>query len=223
MKRRRRRRTALCFLLAAVLTLVLVVAADSRLRPLVQNYGQMSARRSAMLAVHSGVEQVLGDTANTYRRFVTVERDDSGRVLSLETDVIAINQVKAAVSNAVTRELTAREKQVIDVPLGTLLGGSFFTGRGPFLPVTIHTGGTVITTLSDEFTAAGINQTKHSVYLELQVMMTAALPMERTDVDLETRFLLCESVLVGEVPATVLQVDFGEEMGKIFGAGIENP
>ena len=39
---------------------------------------------------------------------------------------------------------------------------------------------------------------------------------------LETRFLLCESVLVGDVPLTVLQVDFGEEMGKIFGAGIEN-
>lgn len=219
MKKRHRRRAALCLLLAAVLCVACVAAVDSRVRPLVQSYGQMSARRSAMLAVHGGVERVLGASSAAYRRFVTVERDDSGRVLSLETDVTAINQVKAAISNAVIEELSAREKQVIQLPLGSLLGGSFFTGRGPFLPITVHTGGTVIATLSDEFSDAGINQTKHSVYLDMQVLMTAALPLEKTSIELETRFLLCESVLVGDVPQTVLEVDLGGELSKIFGSG----
>ncbi|MBR2405942.1 MAG: sporulation protein YunB [Clostridia bacterium] len=217
-RNRRKRRAGLCFFLVVLLLVAGLVAADSRLRPLVQSYGQMSARRSAMLAVHTAVEQVLSQADTAYHSFVAIERDSEGHVLSAETDVTAINRLKAEVSNAVMRELTAREKQTVKLPLGSLLGGSFFTGRGPFLPITIHTSGTAITTLSGEFSDAGINQTNHSIYLDMTVMVTAALPMERVTIELATRFLVCETVLVGEVPQTVLQVDFGEGMQKFFGA-----
>lgn len=217
-RRRHRARRAVGAVLIVVTLLVCAVGVDSRLRPLVQSYGQMSARRSAMLAVHTGVERVLSTQDTAYRNFIAIERDAGGRVLSAETDVAAVNRMKAAVSNAVMEELAARETQTVRLPLGNLLGGSFFTGRGPFLPVTVHTSGTVITTLSGEFTDAGINQTNHSLYLDMTVMMTAALPMERVHVELTTRFLVGETVLVGEVPQTVLQVDLGEGLQKFFGS-----
>lgn len=216
--RRRMLRVMLCLLLVLFLLVVAFVSVDSRLRPLIQNYGCMSARRSAMMAVHTGVERVLSDRNVSYGEFVTVLRNEEGRVMSAETDVMAINRLKAAVSNAVMQELAAREEQVTRIPLGNLIGGSFFTGRGPFLPVTIHTSGTVITTLAGEFTDAGINQTKHSLYLDMRVMMTAALPMERVGVELTTRFLVCETVFVGEVPETVFQADLGAPIDKFFGS-----
>ena len=215
---RRTARIGLCLLLVLFLLVAGIVSVDGRLRPLVQNYGYMSARRSAMMAVHTGVERVLSDESASYGDFITVLRNDEGRVMSAETDVAAVNRLKAAVSNAVMQELSSREKQVTRIPLGSLIGGSFFTGRGPFLPVTIHTSGVVITTLSGEFTDAGINQTKHSLYLDMTVMMTAALPLERMGVELTTRFLVCETVFVGEVPETVLQVDFGDSIDKFFDA-----
>ncbi len=225
MRRRLRRpkdgryaRAGLCLLLAVVLLVVGVVSVDGRLRPLIQSYGYMSARRSAMMAVHTGVERVLSDEQVTYGNFITVLRNDEGRVMSAETDVTAINRLKAAVSNEVMKELSARETQIARIPLGSVVGGSFFTGRGPFLSITIHTSGAVITTLSGEFTDAGINQTKHSLYLDMTVMMTAALPLERVGVELETRFLVCETVFVGEVPETVLQMDLGNSVDKFFGA-----
>lgn len=216
--RRRRRRAAACLLAAVAAVAVGLLMLDAQVRPLVQAYGQMSARRSAMLAVHTGVERVLAEQETGYRELVMLERDAAGRVLSAETDVAAVNRLKAAASNAVMNELVSREKQTVRVPLGNLIGGSFFTGRGPFLPIAVHTSGTVITTLSGEFTEAGINQTKHSLYLDMKVMMTAALPMERVGVELETRFLVCETVLVGDVPQTVLQVELGDGIRKFFGA-----
>ena len=217
-RRTRNARAAVCFLLAAAVLIVGVVTVDGRLRPLVQSYGLMSARRSAMLAVHTGVERALSENDTSYRELVMIERNDDGQVLSAETNVTAINRLKAAASNAVMNELSARETQRIRIPLGNLIGGAFWTGRGPFLPITVHTGGTVITTLTGEFTDAGINQTRHSLYLEMTVMMVAALPMERASVELSTRFLVCETVLVGEVPQTVLTVDFGAAVDKFFGA-----
>ena len=86
------------------------------------------------------------------------------------------------------------------------------------MPIDIHTSGTVITTLTGEFTDAGINQTRHSLYLDMKVMMTAALPMERVGIELETRFLVCETVLLGSVPQTMLQVELGDGIQKFFGA-----
>ncbi len=225
MSRRRNRRETrrvwrTCLCIGAVLAMLIVGigALDSRLRPLIQSYGYMAARRSAMLAVHTGVERVLSQTDIGYGDYITVVRSEEGRVLSAETDVTAVNRLKAAASNEVMKELSSLEEQTVRLPLGSLIGGSFFTGRGPFLSVPIHTSGAVITTLTGEFTDAGINQTQHSLYLSMTVMITAALPLERTYIELETQFLVCETVLVGEVPDTVLQLDLGDGVNKFFGA-----
>ena len=51
----------------------------------------------------------------------------------------------------------------------------------------------------------------------MTVMMTAILPMERVSMELNTNFLIGETVLVGEVPQTVLQVDLGKGWQTLFG------
>lgn len=221
-RRRMRRRNGVRGVTLIAIGLLLVAAfvgVDNRLRPLVQSYGYMAARRSAMLSVYTGVETVLADGELAYADLVTVERDSEGRVLSAEANVMAINRLKAAASNAVMEQLSKREVQTTKIPLGSLVGGSFFTGRGPFLSVNIHTSGVVISNLSSEFGDAGINQTNHRISLDMTVMMTAALPTERVNIELKTSFLACETVLVGEVPQTVLQLDLGDTMSKIFGTG----
>ncbi|MBQ7037768.1 MAG: sporulation protein YunB [Clostridia bacterium] len=217
-RHRRNSMRGLALITAAVLMIGAVVAVDNRLRPLVQSYGYMAARRAAMLAVHTGVEAVLADEVLGYTDLVTVERNSEGHILSAEANVNAINRLKAAATNAVMAELSAREVQTASIPLGNLVGGSFFTGRGPFLSVKIHSSGVVISNLSSEFGDAGINQTNHRISLDMTVMMTAALPMERVSIELKTAFLVCETVLVGEVPQTVLQLELGDAMRNIFGS-----
>lgn len=215
---RRNGMRGLALIAVAVLMIAAFVGIDARLRPLIQSYGYMAARRAAMLAVHTGVEAVLAGEELGYTDLVAIERDADGHVLSAEANVNAINRLKAAATNAVMAELSAREVQTANIPLGSLVGGSFFTGRGPFLSVKIHSSGVVISNLSSEFGDAGINQTNHRISLDMTVMMTAALPMERVSIELNTAFLVCETVLVGDVPQTVLQLDFGETMSNIFGS-----
>ena len=91
-------------------------------------------------------------------------------------------------------------EQTVRIPTGNLIGGSFFVGRGPYLPFKIHSSGSVITTLENAFSDAGINQTCHRIYLNMTLSMTVLLPSERCHVELQTAFLVCETVLVGEVP-----------------------
>lgn len=208
----------LALIAVAGVLIAVFISIDARLRPLIQSYGYMAARRGAMLAVHTGVETVLADEEFGYADLVTINRNEQGQVLSAETNTTAVNRLKAAATNAVMAQLSARETQTVKIPLGSVIGGSLFTGRGPFLPVKIHCSGAVISNLSGEFGEAGINQTNHRISLDMTLMMTAALPMERVSIELNTCFLVCETVLVGEVPQTVMQLDFGDGIRNIFGS-----
>ena len=187
---------------------------------MIQTYGTQAVRRAAMLSVHRGVEEVLADSQSAYGDLVEVTRGEAGNVLSAEANVSAINLLKSQATDAVIEKLGDYERLTIRIPVGSLIGGSFFTGRGPFLSFSVHNSGSVITTLYSTFTDAGINQTCHRIYLKMTVMATALLPTERRSVQVETEFLVCETVLVGEVPETYANLDFGEaeSLCKIFGS-----
>ncbi len=204
---------------AAFLLAVVFVRLDSKLRPLIQDYGIQSVRRSAMMAVHKGVENVLATQETAYHDLIAVSRDDNGRVLSAEANIAAINLLKSRSATAVVEQLNACENQQISIPMGSVIGGSFFIGRGPFLKFNIHTNGSILTTLSSAFTDAGINQTCHQIYLNMKIYMTALLPMERKSIELSTQFLVCETILVGEVPQAYTHLDFDNQdtLAKFFG------
>ena len=220
-KRRSLRFRWICGLVTGIAVFLFVfVKADAELRPMIQNYGTQTARRSAMLSVHRGVEQVLAEAESNYGDLITVTRGDGGEVLSAEANVPAINLLKAKATDAVIKHLGSYENQIIRIPFGSLLGGSFFTGRGPFLKFNIHSNGSAITSLYSTFTDAGINQTCHRIYLKMTVMMSILLPLERRSVQVEPEFLVCETVLVGEVPEAYADLNLGEaeSLCKIFGA-----
>ena len=63
-----------------------------------------------------------------------------------------------------------------------------------------------------DFEAAGINQTRHSVYLEIVADISIIMPSGTSNFASMTEVLICESVLVGSVPEAYLQ-------GDLFGAG----
>ncbi|MBO7736819.1 MAG: sporulation protein YunB, partial [Clostridia bacterium] len=62
--------------------------------------------------------------------------------------------------------------------------------------------------------SVGINQTKHSIYLEVIADISIVLPSGTSNFASLTQVLICESVLVGTVPDTYLQTD-------IFGHGYD--
>ncbi len=188
--------------LVTVLLLISLLHIDTRLRPLIQDYGIQAVRRGLVLAIHDGVQAVLSEQEAGYDDLVKIEHGADGSILAAHADVTAINSLKATVTSAVNKRLERYRDQTISVPMGSLIGGSFFIGRGPFLKVKINSHASIVTTLSDSFTDAGINQTCHRIHLNLKAYASVILPLERCSFELDTQFLICETVLVGDVPDT---------------------
>lgn len=204
-ERMRRRRFRVAALLCAGLILFLVL--NSHLQPLIASYGLTQAKLVGTQAVNDAVTAVLEREGVRYTDLMRVEKDSQGSIVSVEADTVKINALKASVTTEILTQLKKHQNMTVRIPTGTLLNGDLLTGRGPRIPVKISLSGAAATQMSSYFESAGINQTSHRLVMDITVTLYAAIPGNDATTTLETSFIIAETVLVGKVPDTFLDVD----------------
>ena len=80
-------------------------------------------------------------------------------------------------------------------------------GRGPGVKIRISSIGDVETDLRSEFTAQGINQTLHRVYLQVKCNVNILTPFDNISRDITNQVLLIENVIVGNIPNTYYNLE----------------
>ena len=189
------------WLMILLVTVVgLIVWADISIRPLVHAYGVNHAQTVCTRAINESVSDLLGRSTLSYDDLVTVEQKTTGEIQSVEANAMQINQLKADITNTVLDRLEQQDVRTLRIPLGTLTGSNLLTGRGPSLPVKIGITATTRTNIRSAFSSAGINQTCHQLFVELEVELFAALPGNPETITISSEFLIAETILAGEVP-----------------------
>lgn len=85
---------------------------------------------------------------------------------------------------------------------GSFTGFKLLAGKGPGVPVTISSIGNVETDLKSEFSAQGINQTLHRVYLQIKCEVSILTPYNNITELITNQVLIAENVIVGRIPST---------------------
>ncbi len=210
MRRRRRQmgkrrwswRGKLC--VAVVLLAGFLVLFDYMLYPYVQAYGVHQAKTLAAQTISRAVERVLTGTDTDYTELVHVDRDENGAITGLSSDAVKMNLLKSDVTSAVLSEFEAQDGGRFAVPIGTVVGGSLFGGRGPEVHFRVALDGTVNTELSSTFTSAGINQTYHQINMTIKLNVLLSTTGHRENIEVESTMVVAQTVLIGTVPNTYL-------------------
>ena len=173
---------------------------DRAFRPSLLAIAEMKAKAMAADAVNEAISpEVLGDVK--YDRLVHFQLNTRGdRVLYMQPDTVGINLIADRATRAVRARLAALDGQPVAISLAQVLGWSIFAGRGPALHLRIEPIGLPITNVRDRFEAAGINQTRHLIYLETTVAMRMVAPAVSREVDVSFQTPLTSAVINGEVP-----------------------
>ena len=79
--------------------------------------------------------------------------------------------------------------------------------KGPALKTRSITVGTVRAEFESQLTSAGVNQTLHRIWIEVEAPITLLLPGGEVETSLHTQLCVAETVIVGRVPDTYLQLD----------------
>ncbi len=183
-----------------------------------------NSRAEALIAT-AFATQMQSDTA-LYDGLVTLYERADGSISGLRCDTPRLNRARNQLFLSVLEGLRAEDALTVDLPLGNLLGGEAFSGRGPTLPVRVLLAGTASAHMASEFTSSGINQTLHRVLFTVTVKMTVMLPSHPVDTTVTHSFCVAETLIVGEVPDTFIDInrltdDINEgEIDDIFDYGI---
>lgn len=194
-------------LAVALFVAVSVIALlEAKLRPVVAEIAAAQAQNSMTAVVENAVTADLATRHLGYSDFVTIQRDEKGAITALTTDMARMNLLRSELTAAVLGALEGVDVSVVQVPLGSLFDLEPLWAKGPSLKAMAMTVGTVRTEFDSELISAGVNQTLHRIWMEVSVPMTLLLPGGEVEVTLDTRLCVAETVIVGQVPDTYLQV-----------------
>ena len=203
--RSRRGRALLAVLLLFSSFLLFLIPAVRYFRALTGAMAVSNATDLITRTVSDIVEEKMAELRKEGESFVSFEKDDSGAVTAIITDTPRVNVLSSELLDAV---IQAADKGALDlsVSLGDLLGMSLPLGRGPRVPVKI----TMLTSSRVEvknlLTAAGINQTRHQLILEVHVDADVLLPWEIRSASIVNEVLVAETVVVGRTPETYVSL-----------------
>lgn len=175
-------------------------------------FHQQLSKHMAEICEYKGRQtatEIITDSINTSLDeetggYIIVERDSEGKITSIETDAKAVTALQNKICERINESLSEIENKTLSVPVGTLSGITFLSGRGSDVSLKLHQVGAVDSELKSEFVSSGVNQTKHRLSIAISVEITAVLPLHSTDMTIRSEYLLSETIIVGEIPDVYL-------------------
>ena len=141
-----------------------------------------------------------------YDELIAVRVDAQGKVTMLQANTVRMNELAVHIALAAQDALTERDDPTIAVPLGAALKVPFLSSVGPRITVRLLPVGAVKASFATEFESAGINQTRHKIWLEMHATVRLVLPTGAKAVNVDTQILIAESIIIGEVPSSYIHV-----------------
>ena len=193
---------AVCLLLAVITG---VLFTDAKIRPAIYDLAAVEAKAVAVKTIHTAVENILAKNSVSYADIVSISRNDSGGITGITTDIVKLNLFKSRITNAVDDEFVSTGSTKVSVPLGSASGITFLSGCGPYIDVKISMLSSTQSDFENKFESAGINQTQHSVVLNLGTRVVLTMSGRRITTDVNTSFCVAQTVIVGTVPNVMVE------------------
>ncbi len=204
-----RKRTVPRLRIYAIVLLGLLLASfyilERAIRPVFLTAAEIRVHAAASTAIAEAIRDVVSAGIN-YRDLIFIQTDSTGRIVMMQPNTGAVNSLTAESTLKVQQTIDGLEQSTIRVPLGQALGSFIFAAAGPHIPIRFQQIGSAWTSIIDKFESAGINQTRHSLWLEIKVRLRVLIPLAGSDMEVATQVPLTEAVLVGDVPSTYIQI-----------------
>ncbi len=204
------RRTKSLIIITAITIIITVICykINDDLRPVLIAYCDYEARTLAMRTINQTILNEFGGQVN-YGDLMNVKTDSEGKVVMLQADTITLNKLSARIAIDVQKNIQDTSSNGINtyVPLGVVLKNDFFAYMGPKVKFKMEPAGTAYTTYRSQFEAAGINQTRHTIYIDVTIDIYVVIPLYRNSITVTSSVPIAENIIVGDVPNTYMDMN----------------
>lgn len=192
---------SLIFVLLLVL-LFLLIFFEIRAKPVIIEVAVTQAENIASAVIENAIVSVLYENDITYSSLVDIEKDNNGRVTTVKADTIKMNMLKSEIGSKISSEILETDSREISIPLGTIIGISALSGKGPEIKTTVTLASNVTSTINNTFTSSGINQTLHEIYVNVNTTIYVIMPKKTATAEVNSNYCIAQTVIIGTVPET---------------------
>lgn len=195
-----KQRLLIWLVLFVVLLTAIAVGALVHMGPIISSMATARVSNTVNRIVVEAVSDAIQGGEIDYGVLVEFEKDDSGHVTALKSNMAAFNRLQSRISDDILLRLSEVSTTMLSIPIGTLTGSSLLAGRGPVIKVKMQSVGSTTASFRNTFSSAGINQTRHQILLDVHVNVSILLPGFRTSTKVSNEISVAETVIVGSVP-----------------------
>ena len=197
-----RQRVLIWLTVIFTLLLALTVAVVLHMKPVVVDLATARTSNAVNRIVVAAVNDAVDSGRIDYEQLVDFDKDAEGHVTALRSNMAAFNRLQASIADDILQRMAEVSSTDLAIPIGTLTGSPLLAGRGPCLRVRMQSVGPATARFDNQFSSAGINQTRHRIILDVDVHVSILLPGLTTYTKVSNEISVAETVIVGGVPET---------------------
>ena len=196
--------------IAAILTLILLFTGaffyfNKQAHEVIDQLTRATISNRLTVKMNAAFDELMASFDDEYSSYVHIERNSGGEITLITADMIKINKLMAQYSTIVQSHVSEIEEDDIAVPMLAFTGWPLVSTLGADIKLDIVAVGDAPCSYRSEFKEVGINQTLHSIYIDVSAKVEIILPIDNIEVECPSSALVCESVIVGRVPQFYLQ------------------
>ena len=144
----------------------------------------------------------------SYDDMVIIDKDSNNNINLMQVNTVKLNYLTSKLAIECNEKLQEMDQIGVKVPLGWISENSILYNLGPNITVKIEPIGNMNVSYESKFESAGINQTRHKIYLNVETKVRTKVPFHSQEIEVICQIPIAENIIVGKTPSTA--IDFGQ-------------
>ena len=196
------------FVLFVILIATVLISSISFIKGIMPTIKVACESRAKALGVQITEETVKEFIENVeYNTLMNITYNEQGKIIAINANIIELNRLSSEIAYKIQEKLNNLEKISVEIPMGRMMGLNVFSGYGPNVNIKLVPLGNIETKFDTNFTSEGINQTKHTIYMNIQSVITVVAPFIGSSIKCNSTVTIAETIIVGDIPDTYYNIE----------------
>lgn len=207
--RNKRKRMPRIFILIMIIIFILIsslIFYDKKIFPIVLEESRIVIKSKTTQMINETTLQLFNKEFN-YNDIILIEKDKDNNINLIRANTVKLNSLTSELSIRCNKNLQQMGEALIEVPSGWFTNNSAFYNLGPKITVKLEPIGDMKTSYKSKFESAGINQTRHTIYLNVEATVRVIIPLHSEDIVVKCEIPVSETIIVGQIPTTAIELN----------------
>ncbi|SHE53590.1 sporulation protein YunB [Clostridium fallax] len=194
------------FIIISIFFSIFIYYLDKNIMPSVLSIGDGEIKSLSTEIINKNILEVCTKEFD-YGDIMKIEKDDEGNIVMVRADVVKLNIISSKLALEAQEDLKKIGAVGVKIPLSYVFNNSILGELGPKINVKMVPVGRVDIKYDTEFQSAGINQTRHKIYVEVYAKLKLTVPFDSKDIEVKVQMPIAETIIVGKIPKTSISFD----------------